>query len=104
VDVAALEDIPAGKATRVAIATGTVAIFNVGGLIYAIDDACIRCGSSLSDGALTGMRVVCPKCGWGYDVVTGCVEGVPSLRTDTFKVSVVGAHVELDEAPRIVPR
>jgi 3-phenylpropionate/trans-cinnamate dioxygenase ferredoxin subunit len=104
VDVATTDDIPAGKATRVSIHAGTVALFNVAGQLFAIDDACIRCGASLSDGALAGTRVVCPGCGWGYDVVTGCVEGVPSLRTDTFKVTVVGAHVEVDEAPRIVPR
>jgi 3-phenylpropionate/trans-cinnamate dioxygenase ferredoxin subunit len=70
-----------------------VALFNVDGRIFAVEDTCVRCGSSLAPGALQGHDVTCPGCGWRYDVRTGCVIGVPALCIDTFKVEIVDSEV-----------
>ena len=70
----------------------TIALFNVGGLFHALDDACLRCSASLAAATLEGSQVVC-ACGFGYDVVTGAVRGVERLRAGRYDVSIVGDDV-----------
>ena len=93
VDVGAAEQLASIPVITIAVPTGTVAIFNVAGRIFAIDDGCVRCGASLAEGSIVDTTVTCPNCDWRYDIRTGCVEGVPSLRTDTYTVKVVGSRV-----------
>jgi len=71
------------------------ALFNAGGKVRAVDDSCVRCGTSLAAGSLAGDDLRCPGCGWHYDVATGCVAGVPGLCIDTFAVSVADSDVML---------
>jgi nitrite reductase/ring-hydroxylating ferredoxin subunit len=47
--------------TVVRAADNAVAIFNVDGKLFAIDDWCLRCGASLASGALRGRRVICSR-------------------------------------------
>lgn len=98
IDIGTVEHIAPGTVITIAMPTGTVALFNAGGHIHAIDDGCVRCGASLSEGLLTEMTVTCPSCGWRYDIETGGVIGVPSLHTETYAVKVVGCRVMV--APR----
>lgn len=56
----------------VSVAGREVAIFNVGGQIYAIDDACPHTGASLALGKLNGRIVTCRFHIMKIDVVTGC--------------------------------
>ena len=77
-----------------------VAVCKIDGQIFAIDDFCIRCGSSLATGTLVDRAVRCSSCDWQYDVATGCVKGVPALRTETFAVKVVDARVLIGTTPK----
>ena len=99
VDVATVDRIAPGSAMSVTVAGETIALFNVGGRLFALDDACIRCGSSLAIGFVDGTSVVCAGCDWRYDVASGCVDGIPGLRSDTFEVAVVDARVMVDAVP-----
>lgn len=94
IEVAKLEEIAPASARAVGTAHGTVALFNVGGRLFALADGCIRCGSSLASGTLQDLTVRC-RCGWYYDVATGAVCGIGALRTDVFEVKVLGAQVIL---------
>ena len=51
--------LPPGEATRVA-ADEPIAVFNVDGDFYAIDDTCTHQDASLADGWLDGCAVECP--------------------------------------------
>ena len=93
IDIGTVEHIAPGTVITIAMPTGTVALFNAGGHIHAIDDGCVRCGASLAEGSLAEMTVTCPNCGWRYDVQTGRVLGVPALRTETYEVKVVGCRI-----------
>lgn len=95
VDVAPLQAIAPGNAVVVRFYTNAVALFNVHGRIFAVGDACVRCGSSLAAGSFDGELVQCPGCTWKYDVATGGVNGMPSLRIDTFQVRVIDSHVHV---------
>ena len=99
VDIALVEQFEPGSATCAAVAGSNVAVFNVDGHLFATDDACIRCGSSLAKGKLQGRLVTCKRCRWQYDVVTGCVTALPAMRIDRFDVKIVDAHVVLGLSP-----
>jgi nitrite reductase/ring-hydroxylating ferredoxin subunit len=93
VQVADVADIPLQRGLTVTIDALTVALFNVGGGIVAVDGACIRCASLLASGTVTGNEVTCSGCAWRYDITTGRMATVPGLRIDTFEVKVIGDRV-----------
>jgi nitrite reductase/ring-hydroxylating ferredoxin subunit len=92
-DVARLDDVVAGAAAVVTVSETAVAIFNVDGRLYAVEDACVNCGSSIAAGLLAGGEVTCSGCRWRYEVTTGRVPGVPALIVNTFLVKTVGARI-----------
>ncbi|HWS12919.1 MAG TPA: Rieske 2Fe-2S domain-containing protein [Rhodocyclaceae bacterium] len=71
---------------RIETAGGPIALFDVAGVVHAIEDGCLRCGSSLATGAVEGTMVVCRTCGWRYDLASGGVVGLPALRLSTYAV------------------
>ncbi|HSQ80629.1 MAG TPA: nitrite reductase (NAD(P)H) small subunit [Casimicrobiaceae bacterium] len=93
VEVAHLDHVQPGTGTLVAVGDRAAALFNVDGHMFAIEDTCVRCGSSLASGAVHDHDVVCSGCHWRYDIRTGCVSGVPALCIDTFEVEVVDSRV-----------
>ena len=51
-----------------------VAVFNIDGELFAIDDFCPHVGGSLGDGKVEGKLVVCPLHDWKFDLTNGdCV-------------------------------
>jgi nitrite reductase/ring-hydroxylating ferredoxin subunit len=99
VAVASVDCIGPGRAMSVAVAGIPVAVLNVDGHLYALDDSCILCGTSLAIGLIEGLSILCAGCGWRYDVTSGSVHGIPGLRLDTYAVVVVDAHVMIDAMP-----
>ena len=104
VKVATLDDIVAGAAAVVTVGETTVARFEVNGRLYAVEDGCMRCGSSIAAGLLAGAEITCNGCSWRYDVTTGAVKGVQALRGKTFEVKTVGAHVMVAESGSADPK
>ena len=102
--VAELSTVCPGATVSVALIDGDVALFNVAGTVYALHDACIRCGTPLSGGARNGMHVACAHCGWEYDLRTGAVRAIPDLRVHTFEVTVVGSKLMLNLADHVANR
>ncbi|HEY1325648.1 MAG TPA: Rieske 2Fe-2S domain-containing protein [Casimicrobiaceae bacterium] len=88
IEVGKLRDLVARRPTVVAVPHSAVAIFQVAERMHGIDEACMRCGSSLASGKLTRSSVACSRCGWTYDVVTGFVNGMSTLRTTVYEVTV----------------
>lgn len=70
-----LEKLPPGTSTTVEVGGKTVALFNVGGTVHAISDACMHAGQSLGYGILEGNVVRCRGHGWRFDVTTGNIVG-----------------------------
>ncbi|HEY2817694.1 MAG TPA: Rieske 2Fe-2S domain-containing protein, partial [Casimicrobiaceae bacterium] len=76
IEIARPASLAPGQGVRVTIAEHcAVALFDVEGRMFAIDDLCVRCGTSLAEGTLTDTVVSCIGCDWRYDVKTGCVNG-----------------------------
>lgn len=89
VKVATLSALPPGTGRQVQVEDRTVAVFNVGGTIHAIDGACSHRGGPLGEGRLDGSVVTCPWHGARFDVATGAVLSPPAPRdAEVFKVFV----------------
>jgi nitrite reductase/ring-hydroxylating ferredoxin subunit len=71
VRVAETKDVPPGTAIAVDVEGQAVALFNLTGTLYAIDDTCTHRGGPLSQGEVNGMVVTCPFHGARFDVTTG---------------------------------
>lgn len=55
-----------------------VAVFNVGGEFYAIEDVCTHDGGGLTGGAIEGDKVVCPRHGAKFCLRTGAALTPPA--------------------------
>lgn len=96
VSVARTGDVPEGGALRVEVKGRRIALFNVEGKIYAIDDVCSHAEASLSEGELDGYRVVCPMHGAQFDVRTGRALTLPAIRpVESFQVRVEGDEIQV---------
>ena len=71
VEVASVQELPPGTGRTFHVGDKEIAIFNVDGEVYAIDDACAHAGASLGAGKLQGKVLTCRAHGFRYDVTTG---------------------------------
>ena len=78
---------------QVTIAETSVAVFNVDGSIYAINDACLHQGQSLAAGTLDDRVVTCRAHGWRYDVTNGRLTTVPEGGVASYPVQVVDGKI-----------
>jgi nitrite reductase (NADH) small subunit len=70
-----------------------IAIFNLGGNLYAIDNACPHSGGPLAKGELRGEVVECPWHGWSFNIRTGSSPIIPEASIKTYPVRVQGENV-----------
>ena len=73
-----------------------VALANVEGKYYAINNTCLHRGGPLGQGTLSGTIVTCPWHGWQYDVTTGKVKQNPAVGVDCYLVEVRGEDIFVD--------
>src|SRR6266481_6658508 len=73
-----------------------IAIFNLGGKYWAIEDTCLHRGGPLSEGMLAEDEVICPWHGSRFKIKTGAVLTPPAQRNvKSFLVRIVGNDVEV---------
>ena len=97
VKVAMSDEIAPGQGKLVEVEDKKIALFNVEGLFYAIDNTCTHRGGPLSEGELEGNEVTCPWHGGIFNVTTGAVVGgPPPSNVASYPVRVVGADVEIE--------
>ena len=91
VAVARVEDLPPGEMMEVDIQGEEIALFNLDGGIFAIDDACTHEGGTLSEGPVQGDEVVCPSCGSRFSIVSGQARGLPAMEdVASYRVRITG--------------
>jgi nitrite reductase/ring-hydroxylating ferredoxin subunit len=90
-------DLPGSGAGKLLQIEGRdIALFNVGGSYYAIDDTCPHQGGPLSEGSLDGDEVTCPWHDSRFDVKTGAVTADPATEgVRSYPVRVSGDEVEI---------
>jgi len=92
-----LASLPPGKATCVQAAGRAIALFNLGGRLHAVDDACTHAGGNLSEGEVDGTVVTCPWHGATFDLATGAALSAPARENvRCYPVHVQGQDVLLE--------
>lgn len=95
-DIGPVEHFPANRGVRIEVGGRPIAVFNVVGQYYAIDDLCPHAGGSLSAGTLNGTTVVCPLHRAQIDCRTG-MAGPPSPSdVQTYDVSCDSKNLFID--------
>jgi len=102
VKVGELKDLAAGQGKTVEVNGREIALFNVGGTFFAVDNTCkhrparLRRASRHGEGELDGQIVTCPLHAWTYDVTTGECFDDPACGIDRFAVKVEGNDVLIE--------
>ena len=97
VKVAGTGDIAPGTGKAVDVGARRIALFNIDGTFYAIDDTCTHRGGPLSEGMVVGAEVTCPWHGAVFDVTSGAVLGAPAPRDVAhYAVRVEGDDIEVE--------
>ena len=94
VKVAQTDELSPGSGKVVEADGCGIALFNVEGTFYAIDNTCTHRGGPLGEGELNGDSVTCPWHGATFNVKTGAVTQPPaSTGVRSFAVKVEGSDV-----------
>lgn len=93
-------DVPEGTVRVVQCDGRSLALANVEGALYAIDNVCTHDAGPLGEGELFQGRVICPRHGAAFDPKTGRVLSLPAVRdVATFEVTVDGEDVYVECQP-----
>ena len=91
--VAKVSDMADGGAQTLQIDQQPIALFKLGGLFYAIQNACLHRGGPLADGHLEGTVVTCPWHGWEFDVKSGECRTMEGAKLKTYPTKIENEDV-----------
>jgi 3-phenylpropionate/trans-cinnamate dioxygenase ferredoxin component len=95
VKVASVSQVAPGSGIVASVNDKEVAVFNVDGTFYAIDNVCKHRGGPLGEGELDGDTVTCPWHAWQYNVKTGVCLTKDGITMDRYDVRVVNEDIEV---------
>jgi 3-phenylpropionate/trans-cinnamate dioxygenase ferredoxin subunit len=94
--VGSVADIPPERVSVFHIGDHDVAVCNLDGQFYAIDDLCTHDGGSLDQGELDGAEIECPRHGARFNVTTGSATQLPAFEpVETHDVRVEGETLQV---------
>lgn len=79
VKLAGTADVEPGQVKVCEVQGRRIALCNVDGTFYAIDDVCTHDGGPLGEGELTGHQIECPRHGARFDVRSGRALALPAV-------------------------
>ncbi|MEB2519019.1 Rieske 2Fe-2S domain-containing protein [Pseudomonas sp. YuFO20] len=71
----------------------SIALFNVDGQLYAIDDCCPHQGASLCSGRLEGQVIKCCAHGLRFDLASGYLLNSTRMRVASYPVEVIDGEM-----------
>ncbi len=96
VKVASKNDIKNGEGKTISTAGKEIALFNVDGEFFAIDNTCAHRGGPLGEGMLEGGIVTCPFHGWKFNVQNGSSVMPPGAKQKSFPVKLEGDDIMVE--------
>jgi len=97
VKVAKTTEIEPGQARLLDVKGKQIALFNVDGQFFALDNTCTHRGGPLAEGAISDHEVTCPWHGATFDIRTGEVVGPPARQAVArYGVRVTGTDIEVE--------
>lgn len=99
-DVAAIAELAPGEWKTVDVGSWLVAVFNLDGEFFALEDVCTHDGGELAGGEIEDGCVVCPRHGARFDIRTGEVRSPPAYEDVlTFPIRIESGRVEVGDEP-----
>lgn len=95
ITVGRIADLPPGACRSVEVGELAIALFNVEGTIYALNNTCPHAGGPLGEGFLDGTIVECPWHGWRYNVRTGEKPENPDIKVPCYRVLVENGTIRV---------
>jgi nitrite reductase/ring-hydroxylating ferredoxin subunit len=96
ITVARVWELPPGSVREVWVGDVSLALCNVRGQLYAMENVCSHDGGLLGSGEMDGYEVECPRHGARFDVRTGAPVCLPAaMPVRTFPVRVHGDAVQV---------
>ncbi len=98
VDVAPAASLKPGESRVVEVDGAMIAVFNLGGDFYAIEDVCTHDGGELACGEVDGEEIICPRHGARFNIKTGEVTAPPAYEAvSTFPVRLQNGTVQVKD-------
>jgi 3-phenylpropionate/trans-cinnamate dioxygenase ferredoxin subunit len=98
VNVAPAQELLPGTWRVVDVEGALIAVFNLDGQFYAIEDVCTHDGGVLTGGEIEGEVIVCPRHGAKFSIKTGAVLAPPAYESiETFPVRVEDGMVQVKD-------
>jgi nitrite reductase (NADH) small subunit len=95
ITVAKVHEVPPGICKTVEVQGVFIALCNVQGTVYALDNTCPHAGGPLGEGSLRGTFIVCPWHGWRFNVRTGERPENPDLKVAQCSVRIEGEDIQV---------
>ena len=96
VTVARIDELAPGQWRSVDVDGAQVAVFNLNGQYFAIEDVCTHDGGQLSGGSVEGAEIVCPRHGARFCIRTGAALTAPAYEaTAKFPVRIENGEVQV---------
>jgi nitrite reductase/ring-hydroxylating ferredoxin subunit len=96
-----LSSLPPGTRQLVQAGDVEIAVFNVAGRVYALNNRCPHRGGPLIRGTIhssdAGPVLRCPMHGWGFSLATG--ESARPARAKVYPVSIEDDTIRISEVP-----
>jgi nitrite reductase (NADH) small subunit len=95
VTVGRVGDVPPGRGATVELLDGTeLALYNIDGEFYAVENFCPHKGAPLADGHLCGHIAECDWHGWQFDLRTGhCLTNAALI--ETYEVVIEDGWIKI---------
>jgi nitrite reductase/ring-hydroxylating ferredoxin subunit len=89
VAVAKIDSIPIGRGANVRLKDGSeIALFNIEGTYFAVENFCPHRGASIADSRTYGKEVECDLHGWRFDLATGECLTTPTCSIESYAVKI----------------
>ena len=99
VTVSKVGELAPGEFRRIDVDGANIAVFNLSGGYYAIEDVCTHDGGQLTGGVVEGDQVVCPRHGARFCIRTGAALTAPAYEpTATFPVRIENGEIQVRDA------
>lgn len=96
VTVARVEELTPGQWRTVDVDGAQIAVFNLDGRYYAIEDVCTHDGGQLTGGSIEGSEIICPRHGARFCIKTGAALTAPAYEaTAKFPVHIENGVVQV---------
>jgi len=89
-------DVAVGTIQEFQVGEKSIALANVGGKFFAINNVCLHQGGPLGEGDLDRQVVTCPWHGWQFDVTNGQLLTNSAVTTTCYPVEIRGEDVFVD--------